>query len=124
MPVVDFGVVSDELESADHLKVMSALVRSNLAHGVDNRPALIILTDKTLFYGGTEATGGRFKRIPLRSIVNASKSGRLLWECVELRHMDVDGEKTVYICPFTGSLGSPRKDTESMDTLLSHLNRR
>ena len=124
MPVVDFSVVSDELDDAEHLNVMAALIRSSLLHGADNRPAVLIMTDKTLFYGGTEATGGKFKRIPLRSVVSASRAGRMLWDCVEVRHMDIEGEEKVYICPFTGSLGSPRRDVESMKELISSLNSR
>ena len=124
MPVVDFNIVSEELEDAEHLTVMPALVRSSVVHGADNTPAVLILTDKTLFYGGSAADGGWFRRVPLKSVVSACKAGGLIWECVELRHMDVEGEMRVYICPFTGSLGSPRRDLESMELLLSALNQR
>jgi len=124
MASIDLDVLSDELESPGGLKVMSALIRSSLYHGADNRPALVILTDEVMYLGGSESTGGMFQRIPLKSIVASSRVGVSIWECVEVRHIDIEGEKTIYICPFTGSPAAPRKDSESMDVLLTHISRR
>ncbi len=123
MALVDFKTVSGELDSADYMRVMRALVRSSLLHGSDNRPAVVILTDKALYYGGTEDLGRRFHRVSLKSVSKASMTGRLLWECVELTHMGLSGEETVYICPFTGSLNAPRKDAGSLNVLLEALSR-
>ncbi|MFH1055366.1 MAG: hypothetical protein V1744_04660 [Candidatus Altiarchaeota archaeon] len=118
MPLVDFDTVSDEIEDAGSIRVMQALIRSSLYHGADNRPAMLILSDKTLFYGGGEADGGRFRRVPVQSITRLAKVGLLIWECVELKHMEIEGERKMYICPFTGQPGRPRKDYESMEQLL------
>jgi|WetSurMetagenome_2_1015567.scaffolds.fasta_scaffold492183_2 hypothetical protein len=121
MPLVDFDVVLEEAGDAAETRFMTVLVRSSLVHGADNIPAVILLTDKTLFFGGSEATGGKYHRVPLRSITASAKAGGLLWECVMVRHMDIEGEKTVYLCPFTGSPASPAKDRESLEELLSRL---
>ena len=123
MPEVGFELILDEVESADSVEVMPVLVRSSLLHGADNRPEIAIITDKVLYFGGSRARGGQFKRIPLNSVVASSKAGVLLWECVRLTHMELDGERTVYLCPFTGSPSLPRKDQESMGLLLGRLRR-
>jgi hypothetical protein len=121
MPLVDFDTMSGEMEAAKSVRVMQALIRSSLLHGSDNRPAMVVLTDDALFWGGCEATGGKFHRVPLKSVIASSKEGKLIWECVMLRHMDLEGERTLYICPFTGPPGSPKKDMESLGDLLDHL---
>ena len=121
MPLVDFDTLSDELGSAEYMRVMYALVRTTLAHGADNLPAMLILSDDALFWGGSEAEEGKFHRVPLKSITGSAKVGRLLWECVELKHMELEGEKTIYLCPFTGPPQNPRKDSQSMEELLSHV---
>ena len=121
MPLVDFNTVSNELELTENIRVMSALIRSSLAHGADNKPAMVILTDDAIFWGGSEAMSGNFQRVSLKSIISSERTGKLIWECVEVRHMDLDGEKTIYLCPFTGSPSAPLKDRESMDALISHL---
>jgi hypothetical protein len=121
MPYVDFGDISTEVEDASWLEVMPALVRTSLFHGADNQPAVVIVTDKVLYIGGTEATDYRFRRIPLKSVVDADLAGRSLWECVRVVHLDIEGEKRIFICPFTGSLGKPVRDGESMNALLSSL---
>ena len=123
MPDVDFELILDEAESANSLEVMPVLVRSSLLHGADNSPEMAIITDKVLYFGGSESMGGRFKRISLNSVVGSSKAGILLWECVRLTHMELEGEKTVYLCPFTGSPSAPRKDREFMELLLRRLRR-
>jgi hypothetical protein len=121
MPVVDFEAVAEELESSEHLRVMSALVRSSLVSGADNKPAMLFLTENALFFGGSDAMGGIFHRIPLRSVISCGRKGKLVWECVEVRHMELEGERTVYLCPFKGSPSMPKKDDESMADLLSRL---
>jgi hypothetical protein len=121
MPEVSSDSVFEEVGQSSDIRFMSALVRSSLFHGADNKPALLILTKDALFYGGSNAMRGRFQRVPLRSVVESSKAGSLLWECVKLTHMELEGEKTVYLCPFTGSPAMPKKDSESMDELINHL---
>jgi hypothetical protein len=117
MPLVDFDTVSDELDEAQSIRVMTAMVRSSLLHGADNKPSVVILTDKALYWGGCVATGGKFHRVPLNSIVKSGKKGKSLWECVELRHMEIGGEEKVYLCPFTGTPNAPKRDEESMEEL-------
>jgi hypothetical protein len=38
--------------------------------------------------------------------------------------MEIDGERTVYICPFKGSPAKPMKDKQSMKALLEQLDKR
>ena len=121
MPAIDFDGMMEEIGDAQSMTVMQALVRSKLAHGADNRPAMLVLTENTLFWGGSEATGGRFNRIPLKSIVKSGRAGRFIWECIKVTHMEVEGERTVYVCPFSGDPAKPRKDRESMEYLLKSL---
>jgi hypothetical protein len=121
MPQVDFDQVLDELDGALSVRVMYAMVRSNLLHGADNKPSMVILTDRALFWGGSEATEGKFHRVPLKGIIKSQKAGKFMWECVKVKHMEIEGEKTVYICPFTGPVAIPRKDVEAMDALISHI---
>jgi len=121
MPQLEYEAMMDELSERGDAVFMHALVRTSLHHGTDNRPALLAVTDDVLFWGGSEATGGRFNRVPLKSIIRSSRAGRLLWECVEVIHMDTAGEKTIYICPFTGDPAAPRKDREAMEALFARL---
>ncbi|MBD3388862.1 MAG: hypothetical protein GF416_07325 [Candidatus Altiarchaeales archaeon] len=121
MPYVDLNMVLDEAGEADFLHVMRVLVRSSLFHAAGNRPELLILTDKVLYHGGTSATNGRFNRVPFVSVLEASKAGRYIWECLRLRHMETAGENTVYLCPFTGSPASPARDADGMDVLFNQL---
>lgn len=121
MPELDYEAMMDELSERGDALFMHALVRTSLHHGADNRPALVALTDDVLFFGGNDASGGRFTRVPLKSIIRSGRAGRLIWECVEVVHMDTAGEKTVYICPFTGDPSAPRKDGEAMAALLARL---
>ena len=118
---MDFEFVMEELETAVEVRVMQALVRSSLGHGADNMPAVLLLTEKALFYGGRHDQGGRFHRVPLSSVTGLRRVGKLVWESIELRHMEIDGEKRVYICPFMGEPATPKKDVESMDYLLKAL---
>ena len=120
MPAVDFQAIVEEADEKDDILVMRALVRRSLLHGLDNRPAILILTKDTLFVG-SESSKGSFTRIPLRSIVESGRRGRLIWECVEVKHLDTEGEKRIYICPFQGHPSAPRKDRESMDSLIKRL---
>lgn len=124
MPMIAPSVLVEELTDVSFLKMMPALVRTSLVSGSDNRPALLVLTDTTLYIGGTRFTAGRYSRIPLRSIVDAKKSGTSLWECIKVTHLEVAGEKTIYICPFSGKAQTPKKDGQQLQELLSHLNRR
>ncbi|MBU0761711.1 MAG: hypothetical protein KKD39_01685 [Candidatus Altiarchaeota archaeon] len=122
MTHVDFGFIKNELSDADYMHVMQVLVRKSLYHGVGNIPATVILTDNALYFGGTENDGKKFRRIPLNSINSTSKRGWFLWECIEIRHMGLEGEERFFICPFKGSHMAPKKDVDAMDLLLSILN--
>jgi len=51
MPAVDFQAIVEEADEKDDILVMRALVRRSLLHGLDNRPAILILTKDTLFVG-------------------------------------------------------------------------
>ncbi len=122
MSEVDFGLVKDELEDAEHMHVMQVLVRASLYHGLGNRPNTLIVTDKALYLGGSQESGGKFKRIPIKSINSSSKAGFLLWECVEISHMGLGGVERIYLCPFSGNHLAPLKDREMLELLLSILN--
>jgi len=124
MPLVDFDTVLEEIGNAEEILFMQALVRSKLAHGADNMPVFLIVTEDALFWGGSVGTDGMFHRIPLKSVVKAGRAGMLLWECVEITHMEYDGEKTAYLCPFTGHHSKPSKDKASTEALLSRLVKR
>ncbi len=118
MPVVDFKLVKEEMEEAQDMNVMQVLIRSSLAHGADNTPHLLILTDKAIYWGGTADMANEFNRISLASVIESKMAGRSLWETVKLTHMEIDGEKTIYITPFIGEFHMPEKDMESMELLI------
>jgi hypothetical protein len=121
LSLVEFKLVKDELDEAEYMQVLQVLVRESLYSGRTNRPATLIVTDKALYFGGAEGTDKKFKRIPKKSINSASKVGALLWECIEVRHLGLEGEARFYLCPFTGSHLAPKKDREQFDLLLSLL---
>ena len=122
MPNVDFSNIKDELEEAGEMHVISVLIRSNLHHGADNRPAVLILTDKTIFWGGTADMSNSFNRIPLSSIVCAESAGVGPLECIKISHMEIDGEKTIFVTPFTGHPSLPKKDPETTKLILEKCN--
>lgn len=122
MPEVDFGVVKEELKHAGYMHVFPVLVRSSLFHGSDNRPATMIVTDKCIYWGGTVDRGNTFQRIPVKSINCLRKSGKTLWECIHISHMEIDGAKDLFVCPFKGEPSVPEKDMDSFELLLSLFN--
>lgn len=121
MGEVPFDTVSEELSEARELTLMQVLVRSSLYNAYDNRPAIAILTDNAMFYGGQAGREHRFERVPYKSVVHAEKRGTLLWECLELTHMDLEGERKVYVCPFKGKPHKPVKDEDAMNKLQARL---
>lgn len=121
MPEVDFDKIHEMVGESDDLRIMQVLVRSSLASGADNIPALAIVSKDALYYGGSEAMGGKFKRVSRRSIVKSRKVGKAVWECIELKHMEIDGERTIYVCPFSGHPNRPIKDDAAMAYLLEFL---
>lgn len=122
MSQIDFGAVKEELGEAGHMHVMQALVRRSPYHGGGNRPVTLIVTDKAMYFGGTESDKSKFKRISLKSVTSSSKKGFSLWECVKVTHLGLAGEETFYICPFEGSHLAPKKDRQMLELLLSILN--
>jgi|GEM_PF-4615500 len=121
MPIIDFKSVKEELDEAEHMHIMQVLVRGSLTHGADNRPYLLIMTDKVIYWGGTPDLQNRFNRIPISSVMEAAIAGRYMWESIKLTHMEIEGERTVYITPFKGDYSRPEKDAESMDLILGRL---
>ncbi len=121
MPVVDFEMLTGEVAESEELMVYQALARSSLLHGADNKPVIFVMSDKVVYIGGSVATQGRFTRIPRNSILVIRTMGLLRWECLELTHLDIEGEKKIYLCPFTGSPELPVKDMSSLDNILSKL---
>ncbi len=121
MSLIDFKSVSDELDEADVMHVMQVLVRPHLLHGADNRPAVAVLTDKVIYLGGTEDVKKRFERIPLKSITSCKRRGALIWECIMVKYIGLEGEQKLYLCPFEGHHSTPKKDNESMELLLKYL---
>ena len=121
MALVDFGLVSDELALADDMWVMKALVRGSLLNPASNRPGVLVLTDKVLYWGGTPKMMSRFHRVPLKSVTSVNRVGRFIWECVKLTHLDIEGEKSLYICPFKGDCGKPKRDDASISQLIRRL---
>ena len=117
MPLIDFKVVKEGLGECDCLLIVQALVRKRLYTSIGNEPTILILTEDSLYWGGTEFQKKQFNRIPLKSIMDGGRCGWFMFETVKITHMEIYGEETHYFTPFIGSKDLPIKDRPALDLL-------
>ncbi|MFH1789042.1 MAG: hypothetical protein ABH834_06655 [Candidatus Altiarchaeota archaeon] len=113
---MSFGKVQELIEGAERLSVFQALVRTKYASGKDQRPSMILLTDKDLFYGGLDEEK-KFKRIRRHEVSSVARKGKLMLACIELRYLEGSDEKRILVCPFTGHPSLPRIDYDRLAEL-------
>ncbi|MFH1403995.1 MAG: hypothetical protein ABIH11_06990 [Candidatus Altiarchaeota archaeon] len=118
MTLVDFGVVKEELARSDSMHTSQILVRDSKYMPSGNIPAVLILTDNCFYHGGTEACGGKFKRIRMGDIYYVKDSGSMMWRSIEVKFRDGDKVRSLFICPFTGELHAPEIDEDAFQSII------
>jgi len=112
MSLLDLESIQEEVLRHGEFKTINVLVRPGKWSGRGQVPAVMFLTKETMFYGGSQATKGKFNRIPLKSVNKVSVVGKLFLKCVEVEYMSLGGLKKIYFCPFTGEPHQPSIDEE------------
>jgi hypothetical protein len=118
MADVGFETVLDEAEKAGEIRMMKTLTRDKLFIGSANRCNTLMITDDALFLSAA-GEEDEVVRIPKKSVISAKKAGFLFWESVRLDYLDLEGEKTIYVCPISGAASLPKKDVSAMDELIN-----
>lgn len=114
---VSFGRIQQLIADAEYLKLAQVLTRPSRWHGLGQRPNIMILTEKDLFFGGVEETKNSFTRIDKEDIVSVRKVGKSMLSCLEVKHGGEGGLNSVCFCPFTGHPSTPKIDFEEMEEL-------
>ncbi|MCX6695112.1 MAG: hypothetical protein NTU61_02285 [Candidatus Altiarchaeota archaeon] len=121
MSLLKFDSIRNELMKDGEFESLLVLVRDGMYSFRTQIPALLLLTDEVLFYGGCAATESRFKRIPLKSIHSVAVRGWHSFKCVEVKYLGMEGERMIFFCPFTGEPHQPKIDVKKMKELHARL---
>lgn len=113
---ISFGRVQELIDGVKSLDIFQAMVRTKYSSGQDQRPSMILLTDKDLFYGGLGIEKD-FTWIRRHEILSVERKGKLLLTCVELKYVEGSDEKNIFLCPFTGRPSIPKIDYERLAEL-------
>lgn len=115
--LVEFSRVKEELDGAKFMYTMQTLSRKGKWTGMDQKPAVLIVTDKCIYHGGTASTSDKFSKITKEDIISVKRTGFLIWTAIEVKYTYEGNEKNVYLCPFKGRAERPRIDQERLRDL-------
>ncbi len=120
--VLKHSEVVGQLEGVGSLHPMSVLVRESGFLCASQKPAVLIASDKGVFYGASLALGSDFSHIPLARIISLEYYGRLFWKSIKIVYEQEGVEKRVFITPFSGSPRQPVIDEGSLESLHNLIN--
>lgn len=104
-------------EGSDGFHTVQALARDSLLGFSGQKPVLVFLTDRDLFYGGSDAVRGRFVHVPLARIIELEEAGSSVLRSVRIVFESDSVEREVFFTPFQGDPGSPRMNEEGFARL-------
>jgi len=117
MTGLDFDSIRGELFDSDELSSMVVFVREGFYSVANQIPAMLVVTDEVIYYGGCVGTKHDFHRIPLKSVHSVTLRGKSFMRCVEVRYLALDGDRKIFFCPFSGEPHQPGIDVEKLHEL-------
>ena len=106
------------IRDSNRMHTMQVLVRERGLFFSNHNPAVLVLTDKGLFYGGSNDWNDRYLHIPFSKIIEAGLYGRSFTRSVRLVYEADAREKKVFFTPFTGEPAAPQLDVEGLEKLM------